>query len=139
MAQREVSWEELVRAGTVIFGPGFVQAVHGPGWRANLRAAWRQRVLETHPDRAAVLGQSEAVLQQRFRAVSEAFALLESFALSSKAPPSPRATSVAASPPRSTRGSPPPRGASPRPPSPPGPRHRAGRLAHRLQSRRWPR
>jgi hypothetical protein len=118
VAGREVSWEELVHAGTVLFGPGFAQAVHGPGWRAGLKAAWHRRVLETHPDRAAVLGKSEAALQREFRAVTEAFSLLESFAVGSRAPPSPRAGPVAASP-RAGRGAPPPGWAAPRPPPPP--------------------
>ncbi len=119
MANREVSWEELVQAGTVLFGPGFAAAVHGAGWRAGLRAAWRRRVLETHPDRAALLGKSEALLQREFRAVTEAFELLESFSIGSKGPPSPRAGPAVASPPRAARSPPPPRGAAPRPPPPP--------------------
>ena len=122
MANREVSWEELVHAGTVIFGPGFAAAAHGAGWRTELRAAWRRRVLETHPDRAAVLGKSEASLQREFRAVAEAFALLESFAVGSRAPPSPRGGPAVASPPSATHRPPPPRGAAPRPPPAPPPR-----------------
>jgi hypothetical protein len=118
VADREVSWEELVQAGTVIFGPGFAGAAHGAAWRAELRAAWRRRVLETHPDRAAVLGKSEAQLQREFRAVTEAFGLLESFTIGSKAPPSPRAGPSGAVPPRAARGAPPPRGSTPRPPPP---------------------
>ncbi len=110
VAQREVSWEELVRAGTVLFGPGFAAAVHGPAWREGLRSAWHRRVLETHPDRAAVLGKSEAVLQREFRAVTEAFALLESYA----------ATRGAPSPPRPAPGAPSRPGTAPRAPSPPG-------------------
>jgi hypothetical protein len=104
VADREVSWMDMVRAGTVIFGPGFAAKAHRADWRAGLRAAWRRRVLETHPDRAAVLGRSEAGLQQEFRAVTEAFALLEA---------------IVTSPSRPTR-APPPRGSPPRrPPSRP--------------------
>jgi hypothetical protein len=120
VADREVSWEELVEAGTVIFGPGFAAAAHGDGWRAELRAAWHRRVLETHPDRAAVLGKNEAQLQREFRAVTEAFGLLESFAIGSKAPPSPRAGPSVAASPRTERG-PTPRGSTPRPPPPRSP------------------
>jgi hypothetical protein len=142
LAEREVSWEQLVQAGTVLFGPGFAAAIHAPGWRLELRAAWRRRVLETHPDRAAVLGRSEAELQREFRAVSEAFALLESHAgaagvsgasdVASVAPATQRARSGPAttpSPPRGpfrppptggpTRPSPPPRAAGPRRPTEP--------------------
>jgi hypothetical protein len=129
VAKREVSWEELVQAGTVLFGPGFAAAVHGTGWRDDLRAAWRRRVLETHPDRAAVLGKSEAALQREFRAVSEAFALLESFAVHSVPTPVTRAgpaagqsTRTPPTPPPSggpARRAPPPRAPPPRPPPPP--------------------
>jgi len=118
-ADREVSWEELVEAGTVIFGPGFAAAAHGAAWRAELRAAWHRRVLETHPDRAAVLGKSEAQLQREFRAVTEAFGLLESFATGSMAAPPPRAGPPVSAPPRAARGAPAPRGSTPRPPPPP--------------------
>jgi hypothetical protein len=124
LAEREVSWEQLVKAGTVLFGPGFAAAIHAPGWRVELRAAWRRRVLETHPDRAAVLGRSEAELQREFRAVSEAFALLESYAGvtgAASATPRPRAGPVVT--PSSPRGPvtppPPPRTAGPRRPSAP--------------------
>lgn len=134
-----MSWEQLVRAGTVLFGPGFAAAIHAPGWRVELRAAWRRRVLETHPDRAAVLGRSEAELQREFRAVSEAFALLESYAGvagaggpgaagcagAARAPQRPRSGPVVTpSPPRGPVWPPPPRGPA-RPPPPPraaGPR-----------------
>jgi hypothetical protein len=129
LAEREVSWEQLVEAGTVLFGPGFAAAIHAPGWRAELRAAWRRRVLETHPDRAAVLGRSEAELQREFRAVSEAFALLESYAGAAGVTlPSqrPRAGPVVTpSPPRGPTRSPPPpppRAAGPRRPAEPPPR-----------------
>ena len=125
-----MSWEELVRAGTVLFGPGFAAAVHGPGWRTELRAAWRRRVLETHPDRAAVLGRGEAELQREFRAVSEAFSLLESFAIRGAAGRAPAPQRSRAGPvatpwaPREPRRPPPPPGAAPRrpvdqPPRPP--------------------
>jgi hypothetical protein len=125
VADRDVTWEELVRAGTVLFGPGFAAAVHAPGWRSGLREAWRRRVLETHPDRAAILGRSEAALQREFRAVTEAFALLESFAVGGE--PLPPRAGPAVAPPRATRGStprapsPPPRGAPPPRRAPPGP------------------
>jgi hypothetical protein len=126
LAEREVSWEQLVAAGTVLFGPGFASAIHAPAWRAELRAAWRRRVLETHPDRAAVLGRSEAELQREFRAVSEAFALLESYAGAAGATPAaqrPRAGPVVTpSPPRGTVRPPPPRSAGPRRPAEPPPR-----------------
>jgi hypothetical protein len=126
VAEREVSWEELVDAGTVLFGPGFAAAIHGPAWREELRAAWRRRALETHPDRAAILGKSEAELQREFRAVTEAFALLESFAVRGRAPPSPRAGPAVGTVGRAPRRAPPPRGAASRPPParppPPPPR-----------------
>ena len=72
----EISWDEVVRAGTVIFGPSFVLAAHQGGWHGELKRAFRLRAFETHPDRAAVLGRTEEELAREFRAVSEAFELL---------------------------------------------------------------
>ncbi|MCM2332733.1 MAG: J domain-containing protein, partial [Anaeromyxobacteraceae bacterium] len=76
MLVREISWDEVIRAGTVIFGVTFAEAAHAGGWRGELKTAYRRRVLETHPDRAAVLGRAEADLLAEFRAVSEAYELL---------------------------------------------------------------
>jgi hypothetical protein len=76
MLVRERSWDEVVHAGTVIFGASFAAAAQAGGWRGELETAYRRRVLETHPDRAAVLGRSEAELLEEFHAVSEAYALL---------------------------------------------------------------
>lgn len=76
MPVQELSWEEVVRAGTVIFGPTFAVAAQAGGWRAELRNAFRRRALETHPDRAAALGRSETELLREFRAVAEAHEVL---------------------------------------------------------------
>jgi hypothetical protein len=140
--KREVTWEELLRAGTVLFGPGFATAIHGTGWREELRAAWHRRVLETHPDRAALLGRSEAALQREFRAVTEAFALLEAFAGRAELPSPPRAGPAVASPPRQARPPPPARREPPRPPrappppAPPPPTATAAQAGLRLPRRR---
>ena len=76
MQVREISWDEVIHAGTVIFGSTFAVAAQAGGWHGELRTAYRRRVLETHPDRAAVLGRTEAELLREFRAVSEAYELL---------------------------------------------------------------
>jgi hypothetical protein len=119
---REVSWDEVVRAGTVIFGPSFAERAEAGGWRRELRAAYRRRVLETHPDRAAALGRGEAELAREFRAVSEAYELLARLragpAPAPRAPPPPAAR-------RADRARPPPRPterAPERPPQRPPPR-----------------
>jgi hypothetical protein len=103
----EISWDEVVRAGTVIFGPGFAAAARAGGWHHDLKSAYRRRVLETHPDRAGVLGRTEPELLKEFRAVSEAYELL----VQHRAGPRPW-------PPRQAA---PPRTARARPPAPPRP------------------
>ena len=75
--------DELVRAGTLLFGAGF--RPEAPGWRANLRAAYRRRALETHPDRARTLGRAEAELAREFQAVTRAYELLAAAAPSRRA------------------------------------------------------
>ncbi len=45
---------------------------------SDLKAAWRQRIFESHPDRARTLGRSEADLAAECTAINEAFALLKS-------------------------------------------------------------
>jgi hypothetical protein len=113
---REIHWDQLVEAGTVIFGPAFEAVARSGDWPARLRAAFVRRVLETHPDRAAVLGRSEAELAREFQAVSEAYGLLARL-----------------------RPVPPPRERPPRRPAPaaaPPPRARAARAAVRLPRRR---
>ena len=44
-----------------------------------LRSVFRRRAMETHPDRAAVLGVGEAVLRERFESVSRAYHLLAGY------------------------------------------------------------
>ncbi|HUL58503.1 MAG TPA: J domain-containing protein [Anaeromyxobacteraceae bacterium] len=86
-AQR-ATWRELEQAGRVLFGPAF-----GPGdvsagrWRTGLKAAYRRRVLETHPDRARALGRSEHELAREFRAVTEAYRLLAAAGAVAPVPP----------------------------------------------------
>jgi hypothetical protein len=41
----ELSWDEVLRAGTVIFGASFAVAAHAGGWRGELKNAYRRRVL----------------------------------------------------------------------------------------------
>jgi hypothetical protein len=76
VGEREERWAELIRAGTIIFGHGFARIAHQEHWRAELRAAYRKRALETHPDRAQALGRSEASLSEDFRHILEAYQVL---------------------------------------------------------------
>jgi len=113
---REISWDEVLRAGVVIFGPTFASVAGAGGWRGELKRAYRRRVLETHPDRAASLGRSEAELNREFRDVAEAYELLAEL----RAGPPPRAVPSARTAPsqpttRARRTAPPQRQASPRP------------------------
>jgi len=74
MATDAISMEEVVRAGHVLFGPGF--AADQAWWRDALRATYRRRALETHPDRARSLGRSESDLAREFQAIAEAYRVL---------------------------------------------------------------
>jgi hypothetical protein len=88
MEAREITFDDVIRAGRVLFGPAF--AAEAGGWRDRLRATYRRRALETHPDRARSLGRPEPVLAREFRAVAEAYRILSSLRagpLSAGAPP----------------------------------------------------
>jgi len=69
-----ISLDEVVRAGRVLFGPGF--AADQAWWRDALRSTYRRRALETHPDRARALGRSESDLAREFGALSDAYRIL---------------------------------------------------------------
>lgn len=74
---QQVTWEEALRAGRVLFGAGADVMFSGGGWRDELKRAYKRRVLETHPDRAHALGRKESDLAREFRAVAEAYQLLQ--------------------------------------------------------------
>ena len=71
---------ELLEACTILFGektavsPAFLKILRPSG----LRSAYRQRVLETHPDRALHLGVDEAVLGEAFKRLNRAYTCLQS-------------------------------------------------------------
>ena len=74
MESPQVTIEDVLRAGRTLFGPAFVLGA-GP-WREALKATYRRRALETHPDRARALGRREADLVREFRAVTDAYRVL---------------------------------------------------------------
>ncbi len=74
---QEVTWEEALRAGRVLFGAQADALLAGAGWRDELKRAYKRRVLETHPDRARALGRAEAELSREFQAVADAYRLLQ--------------------------------------------------------------
>jgi hypothetical protein len=94
---REITFEDVVRAGRVLFGPAF--AAEAAGWRERLKATYRRRALETHPDRARSLGRSEPDLAREFRAVADAYGILSSL----RAGPLPASAAPAPRPPERTR------------------------------------
>jgi hypothetical protein len=103
----ELTLDEVVAAGRVLFGPAFV--AHGR-WRDQLRGTFRRRALETHPDRALALGRDAGELAREFRAVSEAYRALSEL----RAVPAPQHRAAPRqAPPRQPQ----PRRAQPRPPS----------------------
>jgi hypothetical protein len=86
----EISLEDVVAAGRVLFGPGFV--ADGLGWREALKTTYRRRALETHPDRARAVGRSESELAREFKKVGEAYRVLSALCAGPLPPPAaPRA------------------------------------------------
>jgi hypothetical protein len=73
----EVTWEDALRAGRVLFGTQADALLTGAGWRDELKRAYKRRVLETHPDRARTLGRAESELAREFQAVADAYRLLQ--------------------------------------------------------------
>lgn len=77
----EISSSQLFRACHVLFGSGidvsddFLRYLRMPG----LKAAYRDRALATHPDRAAVLACLPADLEERFKGVNTAYRSLHNY------------------------------------------------------------
>ncbi len=74
----QVTLEDVIAAGRVLFGPAF--RADGQGWRADLKTTYRRRALETHPDRARSVGRTEGDLAREFRRVAEAYRVLSQLA-----------------------------------------------------------
>jgi hypothetical protein len=74
---QQVTWEEALRAGRVLFGTRADALLEGADWRDELKRAYKRRVLETHPDRAQTLGRAETELAREFQAVADAYRLLQ--------------------------------------------------------------
>ncbi len=115
---QEVDVERIERATALLFGRRRAPLVGSEAWPRELKAAFRRRVLETHPDRARVLGRAEADLRREFVSVAEAYRLLGS--LSGPAHPASPAARAPRSPPPAgrpaDRSQPPPRRPPPRAP-----------------------
>jgi hypothetical protein len=102
-----ISWQEALRAGRVLFGPSFAEASLSSGiWRRDLKRAFRRRAMETHPDRARALGRAERDLAREFALVRAAYGVLSALG---DLPP--RAAARPAAPPPSPRAPPPSRDA----------------------------
>jgi hypothetical protein len=71
-----ITFEDVLRAGRILFGAAF--AAEAGGWRDTLKATYRRRAMETHPDRARALGRAERELVREFRAVADAYRILSS-------------------------------------------------------------
>jgi hypothetical protein len=149
----EITFDEVLRAGRVLYGTAF--AAEAGAWRENLKATYRRRAMETHPDRARSLGRSERELAREFKAVADAYRILS--ALDGRpvprafdprpraARPAPRPRPRAAEHARAARPAEHPRGPRPAPPPPPpqrpaarsaGPRVRVGVRPEDLPKRR---
>jgi hypothetical protein len=112
----EITFDDVIRAGRVLFGPAF--SMEAGGWRDALKTTYRRRAMQTHPDRARALGRPERELAREFNAIAEAYRILSGL----RAGPLPRSAA---------------RGPPPHPASRPAPRppHRpAERVRVRVQS-----
>jgi hypothetical protein len=106
VALREITLDDVLEAGRVLFGPTFAGGGTGAeSWRDELRSAFHRRVLETHPDRSVVSGRTESDLHREFHAVNEAYRLLSSLKAGPLPSPPPAGSPVrrTAPPPRAAR------------------------------------
>jgi len=117
-ATEEITFDDVLQAGRVLFGPAF--AAEAGSWRDTLKATYRRRAMETHPDRARSLGRPEAVLAREFKRVAEAYRVLSML----RGGPVPRA---AVRPPPQRAARPAPNRSPPRPPPSPAERVRVHR------------
>jgi len=101
--------ERVARATALILGNRRPPTVGSASWRSELKAAFRRRVLETHPDRARILGRAEAILRREFLAVSEAYRLLGALAKPGRSDGGAGPVSKRPSGPKGGAGEPPPR------------------------------
>ena len=131
---QEITIDEVLRAGRVLYGPAF--AAEAGAWRATLKATYRRRAMETHPDRARSLGRAERDLAREFKAVAEAYRVLSrvgAWPLPRRpvvAAPSPPPRAHAAEPRARPYRAPAPTPAPPRPPADPIRAARVARAAH---------
>lgn len=79
MDQANISLAELKTACDLLFGVGIVapHELRKKATPAVLKAIYRRRVREVHPDRATSLGVSSTVLHDRFTAMQRAFELVQ--------------------------------------------------------------
>ena len=71
---------ELFSACTRLFGPDIQVSIDFLKYLepSGVRTAYRERVFETHPDRARILGLDERALAENFKKINEAYELLSS-------------------------------------------------------------
>jgi hypothetical protein len=96
--------DDLASAGELLFGRGYLLPADlgDEAWQCELREAYRRRVLDTHPDRAAVLGRDPEALSREFEAVCDAYRRLcpteAPFAVDAPAPCAPRRRTAPSAP-----------------------------------------
>ena len=88
----QVTLDDVIAAGRVLFGPAF--RPDGQGWRADLKTTYRRRALETHPDRARSTGRAESDLAAEFRRVADAYRVLAQLSAGPVPPPAARPRSA---------------------------------------------
>jgi len=89
--------DELERAADLLFGANRPHTASADDWRREVRDAFRRRALDTHPDRAAALGRSEAALAREFRQLFEAYQVLSRASSTPRTPHAPEPRSARAS------------------------------------------
>ena len=70
-----VSHKMIVDACNILFGPGVVVSMDFLRYLqpSGVKAAFRKKALETHPDRAKILGLNETQMLQQFKDVNDAY------------------------------------------------------------------
>lgn len=73
--------DDILKAFTLLFDPDFIFSIHTISCLnpIEIKVAYRKKALETHPDRARLLGKNEREMIDKFREINLAYNKLSSF------------------------------------------------------------